>query len=78
MIVQAELHGVLKSLCEELNIDYRAFSASEIKKFATGKGNAKKTAMIEAAQEKLGLIGDDDNEADAMWIYQVMKSSLGI
>jgi Holliday junction resolvasome RuvABC endonuclease subunit len=78
LIVQAELHGVLKSLCEELNIDYRAFSASEIKKFATGKGNAKKGAMVEAAQTKLGLIGDDDNEADAMWIHAIMKDSLGI
>jgi Holliday junction resolvasome RuvABC endonuclease subunit len=78
LIVQAELHGVLKSLCEESNIDYRAFSASEIKKFATGKGNAKKADMIEAAQVKLGMIGDDDNEADAMWIYEVMKSSLSL
>lgn len=78
LIVQSELHGVLKSLCEEESIEYRAFSATEIKKFATGKGNANKTAMIEAAQTKLGMTSDDDNEADAMWIYEVMKDSLGI
>ncbi len=74
LIVQAELHGILKLFAEENNIDYRAFSAKEIKQFATGKGNAGKPAMIQAAKDKYGYTGNDDNEADAICIYQLSKS----
>lgn len=74
LIVQSELHGVLKIFCEENNIEYRAFSAGEIKKHATGKGNANKDAMIYAAKTKLNYTGNDDNEADAMWIYNLTKT----
>lgn len=73
IIVQSELHGVLKTFCEENKIDYRAYSAKEIKSHATGKGNAGKPQMIAAAKERLGYTGDDDNEADAMWIYDLTK-----
>jgi crossover junction endodeoxyribonuclease RuvC len=78
IIVQAELHGVLKIFCEENKIEYRAFSASEIKKFATGKGNANKEAMIKAAALKYGYQGKDDNEADAMHIFYLTKDSLNL
>lgn len=71
IIVQAELHGVLKIFCEENKIEYRAYSASEIKKFATGKGNAKKDAMIKTANEKYSKNVKDDNEADACHIYHL-------
>ena len=73
VIVQSELHGVLKIFCEENNIQYKAFSPSEIKKFATGKGNCGKPQMIQAAKEKYGYIGNDDNEADAIHIYFLAK-----
>lgn len=78
LIVQAELHGVLKIFCEENKIDYRAFSAKEIKQYATGKGNAGKPAMVKAAREQLGYLGNDDNTADAMWIYYLTLSSLNL
>ena len=77
LIVQAELHGVLKSLLEELNIEYRAYSAGEIKKHATGKGNAKKPAMIAAAEVKwpeLKIV--DDNHADALWLKDLAETDL--
>lgn len=70
LIVQAELHGVLKLFLEEMNIQYKAYSAAEIKKFATGKGNANKQKMIEAAQ-KYGIEIIDDNHADALHIYHL-------
>lgn len=69
VIVQSELHGVLKLFCEENSIEYKAYSASEIKRFATGKGNAKKDQMITAAKEKYGINVLDDNHADALHIY---------
>lgn len=78
IIVQSELHGTLKVFCEENRIEYRAYSASEIKRFATGKGNANKEAMIKAAQDKYGIKIIDDNHADALHIYHLAKQDLGI
>lgn len=69
IIVLGEMQGICKLFCEENKIEYRAYSASEIKKFATGKGNAKKDAMVKAANEKYGKHITDDNEADAVHIY---------
>jgi Holliday junction resolvasome RuvABC endonuclease subunit len=71
IIVQAELQGQVKVVCEDLNIEYRGYSSQEIKKFATGKGNSGKPAMIAAAKEKLGYPGNNDNEADAMWLLEL-------
>ena len=59
----------------ELNIDMACYSATEIKKFATGKGNANKEAMIEAAKE-LGYNPKDDNEADAIHIYRLCEKDI--
>lgn len=69
MMVQSELHGILKCYCEENNIDYIAFSSKEIKKYATGNGNASKQMMVEEAEKRKGDKVEDDNEADAYLIY---------
>jgi Holliday junction resolvasome RuvABC endonuclease subunit len=74
IIVQSEIQGQIKTVCEDAHIEYRAYSSTEIKKFATGKGNAGKPAMIKAAKDKLGYPGDNDNEADALWILELAKS----
>ena len=73
IIHQSKLIAVIEKWCEENTVEYRAYSASEIKKFATGKGNVGKPAMIKAAQEKLGYTGTDDNEADALWLLMLAK-----
>lgn len=78
IIVQSELHGVLKLFLEENKIQYVSYSASEIKKFATGKGNANKDAMVKTAQTKFAMTGDDDNEADAIHIYHFAKKTLNL
>ena len=78
VIVQSELHGVLKLFCEENKINYRSFAPSEIKKFATGKGNANKDAMVQAAVNRYGYFGNDDNTADALHIYHLTRQSLGL
>ena len=72
IIVASEMIGVLIALCEERGIQYTAYSATEIKKFATGKGNAKKQDMIDAAIS-LGLNPEDDNEADAIHLYNLLS-----
>lgn len=70
IMVASEMVGVLKDLCVENNIHLACYSASEIKKFATGKGNANKEMMIECAIE-LGYNPQDDNEADAIHLYRL-------
>jgi Holliday junction resolvasome RuvABC endonuclease subunit len=74
IIVQSELQGQIKVVCEDHSIIYRAYSSQEIKKFATGKGNSGKPAMIKAAQEKYGYEGLNDNEADALHLLYLAKS----
>ena len=75
VIVQSELQGQVKVICEDKRISYRGFSSQEIKKFATGKGNANKEAMKKAARERFGYVGNDDNEADAICLLHLAKVS---
>ena len=74
IITQSEIQGQIKVVCEDNKVDYRAYSSTEIKKFATGKGNAGKPLMIQAAKDKLDYPGNNDNEADALWILELAKS----
>jgi len=57
----------LAKWCEENGVEHCGVSVSEIKRWATGKGNAAKPAMVAACNERYGLaLGPkDDNEADA-------------
>jgi len=75
IMVASEMVGVLKDLCIEVGVDLACYSASEIKKFATGKGNANKEAMIKAAVD-LGFSPKDDNEADAIHLYNLSVKDL--
>jgi len=62
--------GLLASLtawCEEHGIPYGGVPVGTIKRFATGKGNADKAAMIAAIRAR-GFEPADDNEADAIAI----------
>ena len=72
--VSAELAGTLKVVCEDAKVEYRAFSAGEIKKHATGKGNSGKPLMVAAAKLKWPNIEIiDDNHADALWLLDFAK-----
>lgn len=75
LVVQATMQGVIVSWCEEHGIEYRGYSPSEIKKHATGKGNASKCDMVKAAEAKFGPV-EDDNHADALWILHLIQSEL--
>ena len=72
IIHQAELIGVVKRYCNVSGIEYSEYSASEIKKFATGKGNCNKQKMVEAV-EALGYTVADDNEADAIHLWRMVR-----
>jgi len=75
IMVASEMVGVLKDLCIEKNIELACYSANEIKKFATGKGNANKQMMIDKAIE-LGFSPQDDNEADAIHLFNLANSDI--
>lgn len=76
IIHSSKLICILEKACAELEIEYIEYSSSQIKKFATGNGNAGKPLMIECAQKLWGYDGKDDNEADALHILHYLKSNL--
>jgi hypothetical protein len=65
--VYGGLLGTLTSWCEHREIAYQAVPVGTIKRFATGKGNADKVAMLAAIRQR-GFAPSDDNEADALAI----------
>jgi crossover junction endodeoxyribonuclease RuvC len=63
------LMAQLTASCEERSIPYSGIPVGTVKKFATGKGNANKDKMIEAAKEQFPDQNiKDDNQADAIFI----------
>ena len=77
IIVQSEIQSVVKVWAEDAGIEYRGYSSTEIKRFATGKGNAKKSDMIHAATHKFGREVADDNEADALALWHLAWAEYG-
>lgn len=65
--VYGGLLGTLTAWCERRTIPYSGVPVATIKRHATGKGNADKSAMIAAAKAR-GFNPTDDNEADALAI----------
>lgn len=63
--------GIVAALmvsCERHGIPYCGHGVGAVKLAATGKGNATKAMMIEAARGVFGHDPVDDNEADALMI----------
>lgn len=55
--------------CERHGIPYEGIPVATVKRHATGKGNAKKDAMLAAARARWSFLTiEDDNHADALWI----------
>lgn len=67
----------LASFCEQAKIPYRGIPVGTVKKVATGKGNAKKDAMVAAAEARFGVQVTNDNEADALFIALTLHQELG-
>jgi len=63
--------ATLTAWCEAHAIPYEGVPVGTIKKFATGKGNADKSAMIAAACG-WGFEPVDDNEADAIALARLI------
>lgn len=70
--VYGGLLAQLTAWCEENGVPYKGEPVGSIKKFATSKGNASKSEMIEAVRS-WGYNPLDDNEADAIAIWHLRQ-----
>ncbi len=70
--VYGGLVAVLTEECERREIPYEAVPVGTIKRHATGRGNADKAAMLDAARHRWPdeTITYDD-EADALWLLDL-------
>jgi len=78
LVVQAEMQGQIKSWCERHGVEYKGYSSTEIKKHATGKGNANKEAMVKAAEARFAGRLIDHNHADALWLLDLVCKEFGV
>jgi len=63
--------GIVRMTLAQRGIPYMDIPPATLKKFATGKGNAKKPVMRQAWLEFSGEDNADDNQVDAAWLRQV-------
>jgi len=64
----------LQRICDQNQVEYQGFGVAEIKKHATGKGNANKEMMIEAARKSYpSATIEDDNVADALHLLSLAR-----
>jgi len=68
---QAQLTGMIRAALYDRGWGFYAIPPNTLKKFATGNGHANKTEMVQAAEKRLGYLGHNDNEADALWLRAV-------
>ena len=66
----------VQEFCARLGLEHAAVHSATLKKFATGRGNAKKPEMVAAARSRLGYRGDDDDEADARWLLAYAEAEI--
>lgn len=63
-----ELGGVVRLALYEAGILFVDVAPASLKKYATGRGNAKKEEMLAAAIRRLDYDGHDHNISDALWL----------
>ncbi|MEV7154856.1 Holliday junction endonuclease [Streptomyces misionensis] len=62
------VHGAVRTVLMEHGVPYALVTPATLKAYATGKGNADKTAMAIAALKRAGREFGDDNQCDAWWL----------
>lgn len=71
--VSNQYRGCVKSYAYVNNCRFVNIQPNDLQRFATGKGRAEKTEMIEVAKNKYGFKGTDDNEADSLIMWHFIK-----
>lgn len=69
--VLGELGGVLRLLCYRRHQPLLVANPSHLKKFATGKGNAKKEIVLREAFKRWKVEWDDNNQVDAYVLARI-------
>lgn len=75
--VLAGLVAVVQEWCAEQGIDHMAVPSGTLKKYATGNGRATKADMVAAAEAR-GWRPVDDNHADALWLLEYARDTVGV
>jgi Holliday junction resolvasome RuvABC endonuclease subunit len=72
LVHQAMLQAIIIDWARDNGIESKGYSPSEIKKWATGTGNASKETMLASAKRRWeGVAIVDDNHADALLLWQM-------
>ena len=74
----AEFHGVMQELCATLDVPIVYFNQKELKKWASGNGNADKKVMMDCCVKRWHIIPVDDNNADAVHVFMHFVSRYGL
>lgn len=72
-----ELGGVVRLRLWELEVPFVTVGPSQLKRYACGKGNAKKDEVLVAAVRRLPDFDGDHNQADAAWLRAMALDALG-
>lgn len=72
-----ELGGVIRFTLWNNAVPYVDVAPASLKKYATGKGNAKKESVLVEAVKRLGYDGSSTDEADALWLRAMALDAYG-
>jgi hypothetical protein len=75
--VTGMVHGAVRVVLLDLEVPFATVPPATLKKYATGRGNADKTAMAVSAYKRSGREFSDDNQCDAYWLYVMGQEALG-
>lgn len=76
VIGRAELYGIVRLLCYDLEIPLTEVNPMTLKIFATGTGKASKDEMIANAIRRFAYLGNNNDEADALLLWHFGRSLL--
>ena len=72
------LIALVEMWCEAREVEYREVQIGQVKKHATGRGNARKPEMVAAAKVRWPELRiADDNAADALWVLDYALGNPG-
>jgi Holliday junction resolvasome RuvABC endonuclease subunit len=75
--VYGAITGIITKVCEQTETPYTSWTPGEIKRAATGKGNAGKELVLQAAKKRWPNVPiRTDNEADALWIAELTRQEV--
>ena len=67
----SEFIAIIKLVCSESKIPFIAYTPTEVKRRASGKGNANKEVLKKKAQEMFGYNGESTHEVDALFVWHI-------